>query len=392
MEIAGLAHRFGLRNRGWDVVLAVALAGVALAEIWVPFSSVAGSGSQALASVLAVVACSGVAFRRRSPLLCVVLVLLPWPLVHLSGVSMFVLFWGQFVPIVVALYSVARHGTWRQGLLGAGLGAGTLLYFDLAVDELGQPGEIFFHWMVSVLAWSLGRFVASYEHRAHEEAARAAYAELSSRERALEAVAEERARIARELHDIVAHSVSVMVVQAGAASQALDDPEYVASALDTIRATGTAALGEMRRVVSLIRADDQPASLEPQPGLAGVEALVRDAATPTVLRVEGTPRELSPGVDLAAYRIVQEALTNVRRHADARHVEVVLRYAEDFVGVEVTDDGSGTAEPAGGNGLIGMRERVQMYGGSLETETAPGAGFRIRAILPAPLRQAGVPS
>ena len=389
MEIADLARRFGSRKGTWDVLLAMAVAATALAEIWVPFDSVQGSGSRTAASLVAMVACAGIATRRPRPLVCAVLVLVPWPVVSALGVAMPVLFWGQFVPIVVGLYSVARHGTRRQAAIGAGLGAATLLYFDLFVEALGAPGEIVFHWMVSILAWSLGLFVSGYERRAHAQAARAAHAERSGRELALEAVAEERARIARELHDIVAHSVSVMVVQAGAASQALDDRDFVASALDSIRATGTAALGEMRRVVALIREDDQPASLQPQPGLAAVEHLVRGMDVPTELRVEGSPRGLSPGVDLAAYRIVQEALTNVRRHAAATHVQVVLRYAEDEVCVEVVDDGCGTDHPSGGNGLIGMRERVQMYGGTLETRTAPGAGFRVRAVLPAPLEREG---
>jgi signal transduction histidine kinase len=228
----------------------------------------------------------------------------------------------------------------------------------------------------------VGFFVRSYEHRASVEAGRAAQAESSSREQALMAVADERARIARELHDIVAHSVSVMVVQAGAAEKAIDDPDYVRKALASIRTTGTTALAEMRRVVALIRDTEEPAELQPQPDLADLERLVAEMEVPTTLRIEGAERPLSAGVALSTFRIVQEALTNVRRHARARSAEVTLRYLDDSLEIEVADDGVGTASAAGGNGLIGMRERAHMYGGTVATTTAPGEGFRVRAVLP----------
>ena len=153
-------------------------------------------------------------------------------------------------------------------------------------------------------------------------------------------------------------------------------------ALDSIRTTGTSALAEMRRVVSLIRDDEQPAGLEPVPDLATVSALVAGMDIPTTFEVVGDERPLSPGLALAAYRVVQEALTNVRRHARARRATVRLHYRADCLEIEISDDGLGAEAAEGGNGLIGMRERVQMYGGSLVTTTAPGKGFRIRASLP----------
>ncbi len=250
------------------------------------------------------------------------------------------------------------------------------------MPELGEPSEIVFHWMVSTIAFALGYFVHSYEQRAFSEAGRAARAESSSREQALQAVADERARIARELHDIVAHSVSVMVVQAGAAEKALDDPEYVRQALVSIRTTGSSALTEMRRVVALIRDTQEATELQPQPDEADIEKLVAAMEVPTTLRVEGEPQPLPAGVALSTFRIVQEALTNVRRHSGARSVEVTLRYLADRLEIEVVDDGVGTSAPAGGNGLIGMRERAQMYGGTVAATTSPGAGFRVHAVLP----------
>ena len=369
------------RTRAWDLALAATVATLAMVEIWLPLPSVMGEGSRVLSSAIVLVTCGALALRRAHPLASTLVVLAAWPITY-TITPVLVLFWGQFVPIVVALYSVARLGSPRQRVAGALAGAATLLYFDLRVPELGETSEIVFHWMVCVVAFGLGFFVSSYERRAIAEAQRAAQAELSGREQALLAVSDERARIARELHDIVAHSVSVMVVQAGAAEKALDDPEFVRAALGSIRTTGTGALAEMRRVVSLIRADDQPPELGPAPDLAAVRRLVTEMDVPTRLRIEGSQRPVSPGVALAAYRVVQEALTNVRRHACARSAEVVLRFADDGLEVEVSDDGTGSDEPVGGHGLIGMRERVQTYGGTLTTTTAPGQGFRIRASIP----------
>jgi signal transduction histidine kinase len=364
-----------------DLALATAIAAVAMVEVWLPLPSVLGEGSRVVSSAVTLVACAALTQRRTRPLAAALVVLLVWPLTYEVS-SVLVLFWGQFVPIVVALYSVARYGDDRQRVLGAIAGAGTLLYFDLRVPELGDPSEIVFHWMVSAVAFGLGFFVSSYERRALTAAERAARAEATSREEALRAVSEERARIARELHDIVAHSMSVMVVQAGAAEKALDDPEFVRKALGSIRTTGTSALAEMRRVVALIREDGETAGLHPQPDLADLEKLVAEMDVPTTLRVEGEEQPLSAGVALSTFRIVQEALTNVRRHAQAGSVAVTLRYLPESLEIEVADDGVGAAVAAGGNGLIGMRERAQMYGGTVATQTAPGQGFLVHAVLP----------
>jgi signal transduction histidine kinase len=211
--------------------------------------------------------------------------------------------------------------------------------------------------------------------------------EVAAAERTMTAVLEERTRIARELHDIVAHSMSVMVVQAGAAEQVVDDdPERAREALRQIRSTGTGALAEMRRMVGVLRDPDEAGLLAPQPGLAGLEALVEDArgaGLPISLSVSGEPRELPAGLDLAAYRIVQEALTNVRRHArSATTVTVELNFGEDDLSIDVTDDGRGAVSTEGGHGLIGMRERAQLYGGRLRAVAQPDRGFHVTAHLP----------
>jgi signal transduction histidine kinase len=208
------------------------------------------------------------------------------------------------------------------------------------------------------------------------------------RERAAhDAVMAERSRIARELHDAVAHSMSVMVVQAGAARTVIDrDPEAAKAAIARIEETGRDGLTEMRRLIGVLTAPGTEADLSPQPGLAQFEALletVRGAGVPVEVVTRGQPRQLPPSADLIAYRVVQEALTNVVRHAGGAHARVLLDWSHDALAIEVADDGrGGAADAAGGHGLIGMRERVALYGGSLETGARPGGGFSVRVRLP----------
>ncbi len=390
------------RRRRWAVVdaaLATALAGMAVLEIWVPFPSALGDGSPVLGTVLAVVLCGALAFRRRWPLASALLVLLAGPIMF-SVQQVPVLFWGQLVPIVVAVYSVARYGSRRAALLGAAAATACLLYLDLRIVEFQQPSEIVFHWGLVALAWILGLLAQRAQERA---AARLQAVEAARGAHTQAALAAERARIARELHDVVAHAVSVIVVQAGAAEGVVDeDPEYVRRALGAIRGTGAEALAEMRRVVSVLRepgadsadSDDDlhetggapgSSSLRPQPGTAALPGLIAAssaAGLPAALHVHGAERALTPGLDLAVFRIVQEALTNARRHAQASRAEVELHYRANGVFVEVRDDGRGpTGAATDGNGLIGMRERASLYGGRLETSGGPD-GFVVRAEIP----------
>jgi signal transduction histidine kinase len=211
-------------------------------------------------------------------------------------------------------------------------------------------------------------------------------AEVSAAEQSWRAVLDERTRIARELHDIVGHSVSSMVVQAGAAEEAMpDDEEFVRDALGHIRSTGNEALAEMRRLVTMLRTvEDVP--LSPQPRLDALPELVSRAGSNglrTSLSVNGDVRPLPAGLDLAVYRIVQEALTNVRRHAAARRCDVSLDFDLDELRIAVLDDGAGPVHPTeGGHGLVGMRERVSLYGGVLDAGPLPDRGFGVRARLP----------
>jgi signal transduction histidine kinase len=205
-------------------------------------------------------------------------------------------------------------------------------------------------------------------------------------------VTAERTRIARELHDVVAHSVSVMVVQAGAARKVLDkQPERASQAMASIESTGRQSLNELRRLLGMLRqADGEATGRAPQPSIEHVETLVaqtREAGLPVTLEIEGFPRTLAPGVDLSAYRIVQEALTNTMKHAGPAHAEVRLCYGGEFLEVIITDDGRGAdGEHAtganGGHGLVGMQERVSLFGGELHAGNRAGGGFTVRATLP----------
>lgn len=243
--------------------------------------------------------------------------------------------------------------------------------------------------LVGAVAYSVGRAV--HARRASTEALRerARAAEENQRSLAERAVADERRRIARELHDVVAHHVSVMGVLATGARRVLPkDPDAADGAIATIEETSRATLREMRRLLDVLRTDAEPAAeLAPQPGLAGIEALVeqvRDAGLPVTLRVEGTPATLEEGVALTLYRITQEALTNALKHAGAATAQVLLSFDGDTVDVEIADTGRGPG-PDGdriGHGLVGMRERVALYGGVLRTGARPGGGFRVSARIP----------
>jgi signal transduction histidine kinase len=376
-----------LVRRLFDGALAVLIGAIGVAEIWVPFPSVMGAGSREVSTLVVVLVSATLAFRRRWPLATTLIVLFSWPVVY-SITPVPVLFWGQLVPMAVAVFSVARFGRGREPWYGALAAAGTLLFFNLRVAVLQQPVDIAFQWMVFAVAWSCGWGLRTMERRAKESMQRAIEAEVASAERTITAIVEERTRIARELHDVVAHAVSVMVVQAGAAEQVIDDdPKLARKALGTIRSTGIGALAEMRRVVTMLREDDHVGDLAPQPGVAVLPTLVEDAnggGLDVELVIEGDQRPLPVGLDLAVYRIVQEALTNVRRHAAASRATVALRYGEDYIEVEVCDDGRGASDltASAGHGLIGMRERAALYGGRVETVSRNDAGFTVRAILP----------
>jgi signal transduction histidine kinase len=296
---------------------------------------------------------------------------------------------GVFATMVISGYSVAAHEDRRRALIGLGALAGTG-----AVWTVRDPAQTDLHgslaWLSPVvIAWLLGAYLRTrrlYVAELHERALRL---EREREDRAVAAVAEERSRIARELHDIVGHGVSVMTVQASAVRRLLrGEQDREREALLVVERTGREALAEMRRMVGVLRHPEEAPARAPQPSLAHVERLVaqvREAGLAVDLRVEGEAPELPPGLDLTAYRLVQEALTNTLKHAHAQRAEVVLRYAPGEVEVVVTDDGRGNGSVSasdGGHGLVGMRERVSVYGGELTAGPGPVGGFELRARLP----------
>jgi len=237
------------------------------------------------------------------------------------------------------------------------------------------------------ISWLAGFALRSREEQAEAAEARAAQAERERDAAARVAVAEERARIARELHDVVAHAVSVMVLQAGAVRHKLPETlQDEADALRDVERTGRVALAEMRRLLGAMRGDGDGAELAPQPSLDSLDRLAADverAGLPVRVRIEGEPVRLSPAIDLSAYRIVQEGLTNALKHARASHADVTVRYEPEEIRIEVRDDGAGPAKSDGhGHGLVGIRERVKIYGGEMTAGGDPDGGFVLSARLP----------
>jgi signal transduction histidine kinase len=237
------------------------------------------------------------------------------------------------------------------------------------------------------IAWAAGYALRMRGEQVEAAETRAARAERDREAAARVAVAEERARIARELHDIVAHAMSVMVLQVGAVRHKLPPGrEEDRDALGRVERAGRTALAEMRRLLGAMRRDGDGLDLAPQPGLDGLKSLLEDvgrAGLPARLHVEGEPFELPRAIDLSAYRIVQEGLTNSLKHANATRADVTVRYRDDELAVEVVDDGPGPATTDGlGHGLVGIRERVKIYGGEMSASTAPEGGFVLSARLP----------
>ena len=297
---------------------------------------------------------------------------------------------GGFVLVLTGIAALVVVGTLRdrtQSALGLAVGIGVTAIVAHN-DPAGGIGNFVFSSIVFTIAWTIGFLVSRKFHEAEEAHQRALRAEREREMRARLAVSDERARIARELHDVVGHSVSVMTVQASAARRLLrPQQEKEIEALLVVEKTGREALAEMRRMVGVLRRPEEAPALAPQPSLEQIERLVehtREAGLPVELRIEGEPVQLPPGVDLAAYRLVQEGLTNTIKHARASAAEVVVRYGEGDVELTISDDGDGGGggDGSGGHGLVGIRERVSVYGGELEAGPRAGGGFRLRARLP----------
>ncbi|MGZ6645053.1 MAG: sensor histidine kinase [Solirubrobacteraceae bacterium] len=324
------------------------------------------------------------AWRRRAPL-AVLAIALATVLVYGEVEDE-----GSHQTLILALALASFTAGYELPLRRAWVAPAMIVAADaLAVLALGQDGgDAVFVLVIYAGPWAFGQALRSRGHRVDELAARADRLELERQQAETAAVEAERARIARELHDVVSHSISVITVQAQAIRRRLG-PEHEREAADLagVETTARQAMAEMRRLLGMLRSDGERLPLAPHPGLDQLPRLVeqvRASGLEVDVSVTGEPLALPPGVDLAAYRIVQEALTNALKHAGTAHATVAVGYEAGTIALTVIDNGAGAnANGDGGHGLLGMRERVTLYGGTLETGAAgAGRGFRVHAVLP----------
>jgi signal transduction histidine kinase len=289
---------------------------------------------------------------------------------------------------ILVFYGAGAFLPARRARSALGIGVAVLL-IDVLLTRPSFAEFFFTGIMLCLLPWTVGRILR--ERGARERAQRESSERLDAEreQRARMAAVSERTRIARELHDVIAHSVSVMVIQAGGARTVMNsEPGRADSSLRSVERAGREALAEMRRLLGALDSGEDPRALAPQPGLADIEDLVsrtRTAGLETELRVQGEPATVSPALDLCAYRIVQEALTNAIKHAGAAHVTVGLRWTYDALELDVCDDGRGPTAVNGssqGHGIAGMRERTGLHGGVIQTGAGSNGGFTVQARLP----------
>ncbi len=383
----------------FDATLTVVLLVAAVVSLFVytDSSGIPYRDGDALGVLLVTLGTVPLLVRRRAPVIVALVV---------AAAAFMLSFWDYASPttIVVTLIAAYSAGAFAPFTPGLAALAGLVgsLNGSIALANARYPDAIGVDLSAATFAtlgfvgvWGIGRavrgrrlYTAELEDRA-ERLERAREAEVRA------ALAEERARIARELHDVVAHHVSVMTVQAAGARRTLRrDPDRSVEALEQIESTGRIALAEMRRIVGVLRGPesvkiDRSEARAPQPGLADLTELVgklHDAGLPVDIRVDGMPVRLPVGVDLTAFRVVQEALTNTLKHAGPTHAVVTLRYAPTELVVQVDDEGHGLAAALDGHrpghGLLGMRERVALYGGTLHVGPRHGGGFEVRALIP----------
>jgi len=357
-----------------DRALAAVLLAIAETEVWTTHDA---GGHRAAATVVAPILMTCLALRRRYPFVAGITA-------HTAVAIQFAISSDtQVIATSIAWFSVLYGLTVWTTPRRFAVGAAFIAIVNLAPlnGHYDKPNSTIPFGVVTLVVMLLVRRVlGDRDRRVH----------LAERERdiaAREAVVEERARIARELHDAIAHNVSMMVVQAGAERRTLADESPTKEVLETVEEIGRSALTEMRRLVAMLRSDDKD-PLTPQPGLRDLPMLatqVRDAGLPVELVVDGDPRELPVGLELSAFRIVQEALTNALKHAGGNaHATVHVSYGADSLELEVVDDGAGSPVTigGGGHGLVGMRERVALYGGRFEAARRTGGGFAVRVLLP----------
>jgi signal transduction histidine kinase len=375
----------GAREYWFDVLIAL-LAATAILELIVGRGNPSSARSLWFAIPAIAVLVSPIFFRRRFPfgalvaywLLAVPITLVDWRPIPYAA---------SLIPIglTVAFLLGNLRTSWQAGLgLAAVIGSSLLIVYEIPGHS---AAEMVFVPMEFAIAWVAGFALRERSEQAEAAEIRAVLAERERDAAARVAVAEERARIARELHDIVAHAVSVMVLQVGAVRHKLpEELDEDREALEGVEQAGRTALAEMRRLLAAMRREGDEAELTPQPGLESLDSLLAEvgrAGLPVELHVDGDPVPLPRAIDLSAYRIVQEGLTNALKHARATRADVTVSYGNDDLQIEIRDDGIGTAtSDTLGHGLVGMRERVKIYGGEMSAGTANGGGFVLNTRLP----------
>ena len=380
----------------WDALAAVAFAVAGILDAALNSKATGPLGGD-IAAALAMAAV--VLVRRRHPLesgiaACAILLVEAFWLSSPADLAL------PIFALLLFPYASGAHERGVRGWLIVPIALATVVIVDAAIGKLTFP-DVVFPGVMGLASWIAGRTARRRMELAVELHEAAVRAEEERDAEARRAVSAERRRIAREMHDIVAHSISVMVVQAGGARRIMDtDPERAAAAGAEIEHTGRAALLEMRRLLGAFRDAAAGAQRAPAPSVEELGALVeraRSAGLPVQLTVEGEPRALPPGIGVAAYRVVQEALTNALEHATGSATDVRVRWNDDSLELVVADRGPGPvpgrAREGRGHGLIGMRERVSLYGGELRTGRRRGGGFEVHARLPLepPATQAAEP-
>jgi signal transduction histidine kinase len=362
--------RPGLARLALTVVVVLLLV-LAQVQIW-SAPPAYDAGGRVLNAALAAAMTLPVLLARRWPL--------PVALGVLTAVMLDQLLGGaggyQWFVVLLVVYALGSHAGSVAGPVGAAVVAVLLLAVDIPRLRDGAPvDEVLPGWAVLAGVYGLGRWLRHRRQEVARLANRAAQLERDQEAAARRAVDLERARIAHELHDLVAHSMAVIVLQAQAGRRVVDtNPTAADGALAAIESTGRGAMAELRRLLDVLHLDGEIDDLDPRPGLASL---------PVTIAVEGCARPLPAGVDLSAYRIVQEALTNALRHAGRATANVGVTYGADTIELRISDDGSGTADgQSGGHGLAGMRERVRLFGGTLEAGPGAAGGFCVRAVLP----------
>jgi signal transduction histidine kinase len=372
-QVARLARRLDIR---WlDVMLAAVL------TVWAVLEG--GGRDSATFSPAVLLTTVPLLARRRWPVPVLVVALIGFGLAGTSS-GLASLLGGLTAAVSVGLY--ARHQN-----AAAIVVIGSALFLALEFGQgsnttLPVPGYLL-PFLLLGAAYLAGRELGSRRNALEAQRERSAQIEREHETAIKAAAAAERQHIARELHDVVAHSVSVMVVQAGAARQVMaDKPDAARESLLNVESVGHEAMAELRRLLGVLGTNGNEAPLAPQPGMSGLDALLermRDAGLPVEVKVSGEPAVLPPGVDMAAFRIIQEALTNALKYAGGAPTRVGVSYAGDAVDIEVVDDGVLTTPADGiGRGLAGMRERVALFGGRVDAGTRPGGGYAVRAHLP----------